>query len=93
MEWLKAEGPLALQILDSCTEQAMYGVQTSETRSKIRTWIVGLTAVVVVLPALINGGIDVYRSILNIPRTDAERTKPPPTKVGGLPRAIRAVSE
>ena len=47
---------------------------TSEGWSKIRTWIVGLTAVVVVLPALINGGIDVYRSISNIPITDAERT-------------------
>jgi hypothetical protein len=46
----------------------------SEPWSKIRTWIVGLTAIVVVLPALINGGIDVYKSILNIPRTDAERT-------------------
>ncbi len=41
--------------------------------SRIRNWIVGLTAVVVVLPALINGGIDVYKSVMNIPRTDAER--------------------
>ena len=45
----------------------------SEGWSKIRTWIVGITAIVVVLPALINGGIDVYKSILNIPMTDAER--------------------
>jgi hypothetical protein len=28
---------------------------------------------VVILPALINGGIDVYKSLLNIPRTDSER--------------------
>ena len=40
---------------------------------KTRNWIVGLTAVVVVLPSLINGGIDVYKALLSIPKTNAER--------------------
>jgi hypothetical protein len=40
---------------------------------KARSWIVGLSAVLVVLPSLINGGIDVYKALLNIPRTDAQR--------------------
>jgi hypothetical protein len=41
--------------------------------SKAKDWIVGLTAVLVVLPALINAGIDVYKAALNIPKTDAEQ--------------------
>jgi len=41
--------------------------------SKARSWIMGLTAVLVVLPSLINGGIDVYKAALNIPRTKTER--------------------
>ena len=40
---------------------------------KAKDWIVGLTAVLVVLPALINAGIDVYKAALNIPKTDAEQ--------------------
>ncbi len=40
--------------------------------SGIKAWIVGLTSVVVVLPALINGGIDVYKTLWNIPKTPAE---------------------
>lgn len=36
-------------------------------------WIVGLTSVLVVLPALINAGVDIYSSLLKLPRTEAER--------------------
>ncbi|HSV54548.1 MAG TPA: hypothetical protein VLJ57_20670 [Burkholderiaceae bacterium] len=35
--------------------------------------MVGLTGVLVVLPALINGGIDIYSSVQKLPRTEAER--------------------
>ena len=45
----------------------------SLTWIKIRNWIVGLTAVLVVLSSLINAGIDVYKSLLNVPRTQSER--------------------
>ena len=45
----------------------------STTWIKIRNWIVGLTAVLVVLPSLIIAGIDIYKSLLNVPRTQSER--------------------
>jgi hypothetical protein len=48
--------------------------QNSSVWSKAKGWIVGLTAILVVLPALINTGIDVRKAVLNIPKTDAERT-------------------
>jgi hypothetical protein len=41
--------------------------------SKIKTWVIGLTAVLVVLPSLINAGIDVYKSLLDVPKTQFER--------------------
>ena len=44
------------------------------TWSKIKGWIVGITAILVVIPALINGGLDVYNSVMNIPKTQKERT-------------------
>jgi hypothetical protein len=48
--------------------------QTSSAWFRLRSWIIGITAVLVVMPAMINAGIDVYRALLDIPRTDAERT-------------------
>jgi len=45
----------------------------SATWIKIRNWVLGLTAVLVVLPSLIHAGIDVYKSLLNIPATRSER--------------------
>ena len=44
------------------------------TWSKIKGWIVGITAILVVIPALINAGLDVYNSVMNIPKTQKERT-------------------
>lgn len=41
--------------------------------SRFKGWIVGLTSVLVVLPALINTGHDIYSSLLKLPRTEAER--------------------
>lgn len=40
---------------------------------RFKGWIVGLTSVLVVLPALINAGVDIYASLLKLPRTEAER--------------------
>ena len=40
---------------------------------KIRSWIVGLTAVLVVVPSLVNAGIDIYKSLLNVPITQSEQ--------------------
>src|SRR5438105_8776000 len=39
----------------------------------LKTWILGATAVLVVLPAMINAGVDVYKVVLNIPTSDSER--------------------
>jgi hypothetical protein len=39
-----------------------------------RKWIVGLTSVLVVIPALVNGGIDIYSSLAKLPKSEAERT-------------------
>jgi hypothetical protein len=40
---------------------------------KVMRWIAGITAVLIVIPALINAGSDIYASILKIPRSDTER--------------------
>jgi len=40
---------------------------------RAKKWIAGLTGVIVVLPALVNGGVDVYTSIRNLPTTESER--------------------
>jgi hypothetical protein len=40
---------------------------------KIRNWIVKITAVLVVLPSLMNAGMDIYNTLLNIPRTQSEQ--------------------
>lgn len=40
---------------------------------KAKTWVVGLTGVLVGVPALINAGVDIYKAVLKIPRTESER--------------------
>jgi hypothetical protein len=42
--------------------------------ARIRNWLAGLAAVLVVIPAVINSGVDVYHSVMDIPKTAAERT-------------------
>jgi len=42
--------------------------------TQAKNWVAGLTAVLIVLPSLINAGTDVYKTIFKIPRTDMERT-------------------
>lgn len=39
----------------------------------LKGWIVKATGVLVVLPALLNAGYDVYATAMKLPRTDAER--------------------
>lgn len=39
----------------------------------VRNWIVGITGVLLVIPALINGGIDIYSSWQKLPKTKAEQ--------------------
>ena len=46
----------------------------SEGWGRVKRWVVGLTSVLVVVPALINGGLDVYKTIANVPKTYSERT-------------------
>jgi hypothetical protein len=40
----------------------------------LKLWIAGLTSALVILPALINSGHDVYVSLRDLPRSDTERT-------------------
>jgi hypothetical protein len=40
---------------------------------RIRGWLIGLTGVLVVLPALINGGLDIYTALAKLPKTESER--------------------
>ena len=47
---------------------------TPTSRIQIKNWVTSLTAILIVLPAMINAGFDVYKSLLNIPVTDSERT-------------------
>jgi hypothetical protein len=41
--------------------------------NKLRNWIASLTGVLVVLPALINAGIDIRSTIMNLPQTESEQ--------------------
>lgn len=41
--------------------------------SHMKGWLTGLVGVLVVLPSLINAGLDVYSSLLKLPKTEAER--------------------
>ncbi len=40
---------------------------------RIRGWVIGLTGVLVVLPALLNGGLDIYTALARLPKTESER--------------------
>jgi hypothetical protein len=40
---------------------------------KVKGWVVGLTSVLVVIPALINAGLDIYNATLDVPKTGSER--------------------
>lgn len=40
--------------------------------AQLKAWIVGATGVLVVLPALINAGYDIYAAAAKLPKTDAE---------------------
>ena len=40
---------------------------------KIKAWVVSITGVLVVLPALVNGGLDIYASLQKLPKTESER--------------------
>lgn len=42
--------------------------------AKIKTKIVGITSVLVVVPALLNAGLDIYNRIHEIPASEGERT-------------------
>jgi hypothetical protein len=41
---------------------------------RLKAWIVGITGVLVVVPALVNAGLDIYASFANLPKTEAEAT-------------------
>jgi len=41
--------------------------------ASLKLWITGLVGILVVLPSLINAGLDVYSSLLKLPKTEAER--------------------
>lgn len=47
--------------------------QKTGSFSKLTAWILGITGVLVLVPALINAMFDVYASIQNLPRTEAEK--------------------
>jgi hypothetical protein len=66
--------------------------------TRAKAWIIGLTGFLVGVPALINAGVDVYKSVLNVPRTDKERVnaelfkkyfKKPPLTVVPVPVKLR----
>lgn len=39
----------------------------------MRNWIIGLTAVLLVIPSLVNAGLDIYKSLINFPKTRSEQ--------------------
>ena len=41
--------------------------------ASLKLWLTGLVGVLVVLPSLVNAGLDVYSSLLKLPKTEAER--------------------
>lgn len=44
----------------------------SKNFGHLKTWIAGITSVLVVLPALVNAGYDIYASVAKLPKTEAE---------------------
>lgn len=47
--------------------------QNSGGFGKLTGWIVGITGVLVVIPALMNAGLDIYNVVRNIPKTETEQ--------------------
>ena len=50
--------------------------KSSEPKSpleSLKAWAVGLTGVLVVLPALVNSGYDVYATLAKIPKTETQK--------------------
>jgi hypothetical protein len=47
-------------------------VKSSSGWNRVKRWLAGLTGVLLVVPSLINAGIDVYKAALNVPRTESE---------------------
>ncbi len=45
----------------------------SQSVGIIKTWIAGVTGVLIVIPSLINAGIDVYSSLANLPGSASEK--------------------
>ena len=41
--------------------------------ANIKLWLTGLIGILVILPSLINAGLDVYSSLLKLPKTESER--------------------
>jgi len=44
------------------------------TLDRLKGWAAGLTGVLVVLPALVNSGFDVYSAVAKLPKTESEKT-------------------
>lgn len=40
---------------------------------KVTSWIAGITGILIVVPALINAGADVWASLANLPKSEAEK--------------------
>ena len=47
--------------------------ETVSYLASLKLWLTGLVGVLVVLPSLVNAGLDVYSSLLKLPKTEAER--------------------
>lgn len=47
---------------------------SASTFASVKGWVVGLTSVLVLIPAVINAGIDIYASFAKLPKSEAERT-------------------
>jgi hypothetical protein len=41
--------------------------------ARLKKWLVGLTSVLVVIPAMINAGIDIYASFAKLPKSESEK--------------------
>lgn len=47
--------------------------ETASYFASLKLWLTGLVGVLVILPSLVNAGLDVYSSLLKLPKTEAER--------------------
>jgi hypothetical protein len=46
---------------------------SASTFANLKGWLVGLTSVLVVIPAVINAGFDIYGSFAKLPKSEAEK--------------------